>query len=73
MLAAAGAGILAAGWVGAVCFAGSALVALLLGWIWQRRLTGRFGGQTGDTFGSIIEVTQTVFLVVTAMALATLA
>lgn len=64
-----GAGWLAAGVTGLICFAVAGVVAGAVGWWWQRHLHRRFGGMTGDTFGSLIEVTQATFLVVAALAL----
>lgn len=43
-----------------------ALAAWLVGYFWQRHLVHRFHGSTGDTFGSLIEITQLTFLLVTA-------
>lgn len=43
-------------------------VAAAVGWWWARHLVRRLGGWTGDTFGSLIEITQCVFLVVAALA-----
>ena len=65
----AGAGVAALlGWLalgiwGAVGFAIAAASALSAGWFWRKHLERRLGGMTGDTFGSIIEATQAVFLV----------
>lgn len=42
--------------------------AALVGALWSRHLLTRLGGWTGDTFGSLIEVIQTVFLVAFALA-----
>ena len=36
------------------------LVALGMAWLWIRHLVKRFGGLTGDCYGSINELTQTV-------------
>ncbi len=63
----------ALGWIardsgGAVAFGAGALLALGAGWLWRAHLARRLGGLTGDTFGSIIEVTQSVFLVLGALA-----
>lgn len=41
-----------------------AAVALAASAAWRRHLMRRLGGLTGDTFGSIIEVTQAVYVVV---------
>ncbi|GAB3820177.1 adenosylcobinamide-GDP ribazoletransferase [Tessaracoccus terricola] len=71
LLLAAAAGLLASGWLGAAVFAGAAVVALLTTSLWRRQLVRRLGGMTGDTFGSLVEVGQAVFLVVTALSAAT--
>lgn len=65
----AGVGWLVAGLGGLVALTGGWLAAQLVGWWWQSRLYRRFGGMTGDTFGSIIEVSQAAFLVVTALVI----
>lgn len=70
LLLAAAAGLLAVGWSGAAIFAGGACLALLVAWGWRRHLTRRLDGMTGDTFGSLVEVGQSVFLAVTALAAA---
>lgn len=62
-------GWLAAGWTAALVFGAAALVAGALAWLWGRRLVRRFGGWTGDTFGSLIEVTQVGFLLAAALGL----
>lgn len=69
LLVALGAGALAAGLAGLGAFGFAALVASAAGWWWQRHLHRRFGGMTGDTFGSLIEVTQATFLLVVALVL----
>ncbi|MGD7733245.1 adenosylcobinamide-GDP ribazoletransferase [Propionibacteriaceae bacterium G57] len=51
----------------AVALAGGVVVPLVVGRLWQRYLRRRLGGLTGDTFGSIIEVTQATGLVVMAL------
>lgn len=61
-----------AGWVGVAVLGLASIAALGVGWFWRGHLSRRLGGMTGDTFGSIIEVTQTVFLLVTALAVAAL-
>lgn len=62
----------AAWWAGrhqALLAAGIGLTAAALaGALWSRHLLRRLGGWTGDTFGSLIEVTQTAFLVAFALA-----
>ena len=66
----------ATGWVvagpaGTAALGLASVVALGVGWLWRGHLSRRLDGMTGDTFGSIIEVTQTAFLVAAALALAT--
>ncbi len=65
-LAAAG-GSLGGGAHGAVMFAVAALIALASSEVWRAHLIRRLGGLTGDTFGSLIETTQTVFWVAAAL------
>lgn len=65
---AGGLGLAAAGIPGLAGWLGATIVALLVGWAWQRRLQRHFGGMTGDLFGSIIEVTATAFLITAALA-----
>ncbi len=65
----AGLGLLAAGPRGALVFAVAAAVAALVAWGWGAHLLRRLGGWTGDTFGSLIEITATVFLVGVALGL----
>ena len=65
-------GWLAAGWPGGAGALGAVAAALVVGWAWQRRLHRHFGGMTGDLFGSIIEITQTAFLVFAAILAAVL-
>lgn len=60
------------GWValagaGSVSFGLASCTSLVAGWLWRRHLGRRLGGMTGDIFGSIIEVTQAVFLVSVAL------
>lgn len=62
-------GLVVGGWPTALSFAAAVVLASVCGWLWRRHLTARLGGMTGDTFGSVIEVTQTVFLVTVALAL----
>lgn len=62
----------AAWWVGGLGAALAAAIGLaaasLVGALWTWHLLRRLGGWTGDTFGSLIEVTQLVFLVAFALA-----
>lgn len=66
---------LAAGWLAttnpwvAGAFVGAAGLSWLVGWRWQQHLLRRLGGLTGDTFGSLIEVSQTTFVLALALAL----
>lgn len=64
------AGWTVAGMAGAAAFGGAAVVAVGVGLLWRGHLTRRLGGMTGDTFGSLIEVVQTTFLVLVALCLA---
>lgn len=64
------AGHLAAGWYWAGVLVGTVVLALLLAWAWRRHLQRRLGGMTGDTFGSLVEVTQALVLVFSALAAA---
>jgi len=73
VLVAVGLGWLVAGWQGGVALAvGGAVAAAVAAW-WGGRLVRRFGGWTGDTFGSLIEVTQAALLIGAAVALGVLA
>lgn len=49
-----------------------ALIACLVAWVfeslWQRHILGRLHGLTGDTFGSLIEMTGLAYLLVLALA-----
>lgn len=63
-----GLGFLAGGAAGAAVFVGALAGAVVVGWLWSRYLAGRFGGMTGDTFGSVIEMTQTALLVLVSLA-----
>lgn len=57
---------------GAFSLAASFLAATGISILWRRHLTRRLGGLTGDTFGSLIEVSQTVFVLVAALLLGAL-
>lgn len=63
-----GLGWLTGGWRGAASVAVAGAFACVVAVFWGRRLVRRFEGWTGDTFGSLIEVTQTAFLVAAAVA-----
>ncbi len=63
------AGFWAGGTAGALLWACAALGSWAVGLGWLRHLERRLGGLTGDTFGSLIEVGQLSFLVMTAIAL----
>lgn len=67
LLVSAAAGWLLGGLPTACILAGAAALALLLTALWRRHLDTRLGGMTGDTFGSLIEVAQTGFLVLLAL------
>ncbi len=67
----------AAGWWragpwGALALTLSSLAATVISMLWQRHLTRRLGGLTGDTFGSLIEVGQTAFALAAALLLGSL-
>ncbi|MEL4356631.1 MULTISPECIES: adenosylcobinamide-GDP ribazoletransferase [unclassified Luteococcus] len=66
--ATAGLGLLAS-WDPTVmlAFVAAAVISWLVAGRWQRHLLRRLGGLTGDTFGSLIEVCQTTFVVVLAL------
>lgn len=64
---AAAAGFWSGGWPGTLGFVAALAVALTVGALWARHLRTRLGGLTGDTFGSISEVTHVVFLIVIAL------
>lgn len=58
----------AGGVTGAATLAAAAGVAWGGAFVWQRTLERRLGGVTGDTLGSLIEVTQAAFVVACALA-----
>ncbi len=60
---------LGAGWAVAVAMPVAALLAWTVAFGWERHVHRRLGGLTGDVFGSIIEITQTVFVVVAVVLL----
>ncbi len=43
------------------------LLSVGIGTLWQRHLVVRFGGSTGDTFGSLIEISQMCYLLASAL------
>ena len=49
---------------------GCAAVTLLIARGWIHHLVRRLSGMTGDTFGSVNEVTQLMFWVLTALTVA---
>lgn len=57
----------AGGVTGAATLAAAAGVAWAIAFVWQRTLERRLGGITGDTLGSLIEVTQAAFAVSCAL------
>lgn len=56
------------GWQAAACSAAALASALLVAHLWAHHLQRRLGGMSGDTFGSLIELTQTIFLVAMSLA-----
>ena len=62
-------GWLTAGWHGVAAMAVAGVASAIVSAVWGRRLVRHFEGWTGDTFGSLIEVTQTVFLLAGALAI----
>ncbi len=57
------------GWVIALVLPVAALLAWAAAFGWERHVFRRIGCLTGDVFGSIIELTQTVYLVVAVVML----
>lgn len=64
------AGFVAGGWRWCLIALICAALALLIAWAWIHHLVRRLSGMTGDTFGSINEVTQMSFWVLSALAVA---
>ncbi|WCC80332.1 adenosylcobinamide-GDP ribazoletransferase [Cutibacterium equinum] len=64
------AGWVAGGWVWCLVVFGCAAASLLTARGWIHHLVRRLSGMTGDTFGSINEVTQMTFWVLTALIVA---
>ena len=60
---------LLAGWMAVIVVAVAALASWAVASLWARHLVRRLGGLTGDTLGSLIEVTQTSYLLLLAVAL----
>lgn len=58
-----------AGLHGSLALTASCLVAYVIAYVWRRHLVRRLGGLTGDTFGSLIEVSGTAFVVAAALLL----
>jgi adenosylcobinamide-GDP ribazoletransferase len=56
------------GWWAAATLGAGLAVGALAALVWGSRLVRQFGGWTGDTFGSLIEVTQCAVLVGTVVA-----
>lgn len=56
-----------AGIDGGLALGASCLVAWGIASIWRRHLSRRIGGLTGDTFGSLIEVSGTAFVLAAAL------
>ncbi|GAA1391202.1 adenosylcobinamide-GDP ribazoletransferase [Luteococcus peritonei] len=73
LLACAAAGFLASGPALAVVLPVAATLSWLMAALWQRHLLRRLGGLTGDTFGSLVEVGQTCFVLLAALAAGRLA
>lgn len=63
------AGLLAQDWQTGLWLGVSAIAAWFIGVLWQRRLENKLGGMTGDTLGSLIEISQMIFLVAVAILL----
>ncbi|MGL4831890.1 MAG: adenosylcobinamide-GDP ribazoletransferase [Propionibacteriaceae bacterium] len=68
LLAVAGYGV--DSWAGAMAASAAGIIALGAGMLWRRRIVARLGGITGDVIGSVIELTQVVFLIAFVVALA---
>ncbi len=58
-----------AGLYGGLALSASCLVAFVIAYVWRRHLQRRLGGLTGDTFGSLIEVSGTAFVLAAALLL----
>ncbi|AOH46642.1 adenosylcobinamide-GDP ribazoletransferase [Propionibacterium sp. NM47_B9-13] len=64
------AGLVAGGWVWCLVALGCTAATLLIARGWIHHLVRRLSGMTGDTFGSINEVTQMTFWVLSALTVA---
>ena len=64
------AGLVAGGWMWCLVTVSCAALTLLIARGWIHHLVRRLSGMTGDTFGSINEVTQMTFWVLTALTVA---
>lgn len=67
-----------AGWLvdrgdGALAFGAGAVASLVVARLWLAHVARRLGGLTGDTFGSLIEITMLTFLAVSALTFGALA
>lgn len=67
VLAAAVAGWFTVGQVGLLVLPVAVLAGHVFAHLWQRHLLRRLGGHTGDSFGSLVELTQSVVLVTAAI------
>ncbi|SES02801.1 adenosylcobinamide-GDP ribazoletransferase [Propionibacterium cyclohexanicum] len=67
ILACAGSGYLLFGWRSAAAAFLACLAAWAVEMLWQRHILARLHGLTGDTFGSLIEMTGLVYVLVLAM------
>lgn len=65
-------GWLTGGLASAIAFPAAGALAAVVAWLWARHLRRRLGGWTGDTFGSLIEVSQAAYLVAAALLVSSL-
>ncbi|MGA4670176.1 adenosylcobinamide-GDP ribazoletransferase [Propionibacteriaceae bacterium Y1923] len=68
-LLAAALGWLTGGLSAALVLPAAVIAAHVVAHFWQRHLMARLGGHTGDTFGSLVELTQVAVLVTAALGL----
>ncbi len=68
VIVSAGIGGLGLGWRGVLVFPVATIVSVGIAICWRRYLCGRLGGMTGDTLGSTLELSTTIFLLVAALA-----